>query len=70
MKKILVICGYYNVDFDGNKFSKRHEDLIKGLGKECVFEKELFIDKIPYILWHFPLLESPWNRIYRKRVFE
>lgn len=69
-KKDVVFCGMKMI----NLKDKRPTDIVcctsQGIGKECVLDRETFLEKSSYLLWKTALLESPWNKLFRLDIIK
>lgn len=64
----IVFCGICIVDRQKPEKISFNELSSACVGEECVFDKEIFWEKLPYFFWETSIMEGPCNRIYRSSV--
>ena len=69
-KKDIVFCGLEIVVLDDNLPEKRFSCTSEGIGKECVLERNVFFEKMAFLLWKTAILEGPCNRVYRMKIIK
>ncbi|NFG60723.1 glycosyltransferase family 2 protein [Clostridium sp. CMCC3677] len=67
----VVFCGAEMITLDKNKkVTDRVKFSSRCMGKECVLRKDVFMEKLPYILLNTVSLEALWNKLYKKSIID
>lgn len=69
-EKDLVICGTHMVEIKDEKIVHQEVWGCGYLGNECVYDRKLFLKRLPSMLCETVLMEGNCNCLYRKEIFD
>ena len=65
--KDIVICGMNIIELEDDCVKKRQYSF-DAIGNEVVYNHELFMEKLPILMWRTALMEGPCNRMYHAKL--
>jgi glycosyltransferase involved in cell wall biosynthesis len=67
----LVVCGFEMITLGQDIYNRQITPFTSDImGAECVLTREMFFDRMAFILWRTTTLECSWNKIFRRRIIE
>ncbi|MCD8220943.1 MAG: glycosyltransferase [Clostridiales bacterium] len=64
----MAMCAFAMITLENEEPVQRASCTSIGLGKTCVLPRELFFQNMATILWKTAMLESVWNKLYRREI--
>ena len=69
-RKDIVLCAMELIGLENDRPSQVVFCTSEGIGKECVLERQVFLENIAQLFWKTAMLEGPCNRLYRNDLFK
>lgn len=67
----LVICGFEMITLGQDIRDRQTISFASNImGTECVLTREMFFQRMAFILWRTTTLECSWNKIFRRSIIE